>query len=95
MRETKRRILTLYGGPVLHLHKTVLETETPLLPKVHPLAILGVMTFSVVLPSADRFQAGETHRFFPHVLNMPPAFITIAEDVFADAAIPLPSSAIE
>ena len=82
-------------GSGLHFNETILETETPLLPEVHPLAILGIMAFFVVFPSADWLQAGETHRFFPHALNMPPALITIAEDFPTGATIPLSLSVIE
>lgn len=79
----------------LNLGESVLKAETSISPEVHPLAILGVMSFLVVLPGANGFATGETHRLLSHVPDMSLAFVFVVEDVLAYAAIPLPSSVVE
>lgn len=77
------------------LNKSILETEIPIPPVFLLLAILGIVSFPIVPPTADNFPTGEAHRPFPDVLNMSFALILIAEDVPAHTAAPLPSNGIE
>ena len=59
-----------------------------MLPKIHPLAILVVMSLPVILSRANRFLTSETHRLFSHVPNVSFAFVLVVKDVTASAATP-------
>ena len=79
----------------MHLDESVLKAETPMLPQVHPLAILGVVPLPIVLPGANGFPTSETRRSFSHVSYMSLALVPIAEGGSAQAAIPFPSHMVE
>ena len=80
---------------LVELIKSFFKGEAPVLPPVHPLAILGVMPFSIVLPGANRFPASETLCTFSHIVDVSLAFVPVAEGVSAHAAVPLPSRLIQ
>jgi len=63
--------------------------------EVHPLAILDVVPFPTVPPTADNFPTGETLHPLSNVLNVSFAFVLIAEEFCAHSAAPLSLNAVE
>lgn len=79
----------------LQVDENVLKSETRIFPEVHPHTILGVMPFLIVLPCTQGFPASQTLGSFSYVINMPFAFVLVAEGAFAHATIPFPSRTVK
>ena len=65
----------------MDLDKSILKPDIPIPPRVHTLAIFGVVPFPAVPPTVDNFPTGKTFHSLSYVLNVSFAFILIAEDV--------------
>ena len=79
----------------MDLDKSILKPEIPVPPEVHPLAIIGVVPFPTVPPTADDFPTGKTLHSFSNVLDVSFTFVLIMEGVHAHTAAPFSLGAVE